>query len=76
MDTDFFPMTVQATADYLGVSTSTVYKYSMRGVLPCYRPTGGRLYFKVEDLREWVIAGRKSSEAELRAKALTMRVRR
>jgi len=46
-------MTVKDTADYLRVSTSTVYRYAERNELPYYKMKLG-LRFRKEDVDVWL----------------------
>lgn len=38
----------------LGVSSSYLYKCSSQGKIPCYRPTKGKLFFKKDEVLEWL----------------------
>ncbi len=38
----------------LGVSQSYLYKCTSQGKIPCYRPTKGKLFFKKEEVMEWI----------------------
>ena len=67
------PLTIKEAADYLGLAVATLYKMTMRGTLPFYKPSGGRVYFKQEELEAWAFSKRTSSTAELQAQALTIR---
>jgi excisionase family DNA binding protein len=59
------PLTVREAADYLKLSTSTLYGLTSRKEIP-FMKRGKRLYFKKEDLRDWIEAGSytPASEAE------------
>lgn len=53
MDKTF--LTVDETANYLGMSKSSIYKMALKGTLPSYKPSGGRVLFKREELDAWVV---------------------
>lgn len=38
----------------LGVSKSYLYKCTSQGKIPCYRPTNGKLFFKKDEVLEWL----------------------
>lgn len=46
-------LSVQETADYLGVSTQTIYKMSSQRRLPKTK-IGGRLRFDLQQLNVWI----------------------
>lgn len=45
----------------LGISKRTLYRYVREGILPCYKPTGGRLFFKRSDVENLISGGLKAS---------------
>ena len=38
----------------LKVSSSFLYKKTAKGKIPCYRPTKGKLFFKKNEVLEWL----------------------
>ncbi len=40
--------------ELLGVSKSYLYKCTAQGKIPCYRPTKGKLFFKKDEVLEWL----------------------
>ena len=42
-------------AEYLGVSTSFLYKLTSGGRITFYKPSGKLIYFRVEDLDSWML---------------------
>lgn len=44
---------------YLDLSTSTLYKLTSKVQIPHYCPNGKKLYFKREELDEWVLKNQK-----------------
>ncbi|SMO83615.1 helix-turn-helix domain-containing protein [Gracilimonas mengyeensis] len=57
------------TAVYTGLSKSHLYKLTSTGGIPCYKPTGKKLYFDKEELDEWMLRNKKVSQDEIDDKA-------
>lgn len=62
-------LTTNEAALYLGMSVSTLYKKTMNNELPFYKPSGRHLYFKRQELREWMLQNRNATNDEMRAEA-------
>ena len=61
-------MNVDEAAEFLGLSKSSIYSMTCKGVLPIMKMNGGRkLYFSRNDLMEFLKAGRKMTDAEIEA---------
>jgi excisionase family DNA binding protein len=56
-------------AVYTGLSKSHLYKLTSTGGIPCYKPTGKKLYFDKEELDEWMLRNKKLSQDEIDDKA-------
>jgi len=56
--------TAEATAHYLGVTTSTLAKYRLTGEGPKFARIGKRIAYLKEDLDAWMLAKRVKSTAE------------
>ena len=68
---------VDETAEYLGVTTPTVYSKNSRGELPgCKAPGSKRLFFFKSDLDAYLRQGRKKTNAEIEAEASEFLVKR
>lgn len=65
-------LTATEAAAYLGVSLSCLYKWTMNRVIPHYKPNGKLCYFEREELEEWMLSNRVSTEQELETKAQMM----
>lgn len=50
---------------YLDISLDQLYKLSAAGKLPTHSPTGGKIYFFVSDLEEWVRSGRRATVKDI-----------
>jgi excisionase family DNA binding protein len=55
--------------EYTGLSKSWMYKLTSTGKIPHYKPDGKRLYFKTEELENWMLRNKVLSEEEIRSKA-------
>lgn len=64
------PMTLPEAADFLQLSTQTVYKLVRQKDVPCIKVPGQkRLYFLKADLIEYLKTGRKKTGREIAAEA-------
>jgi excisionase family DNA binding protein len=63
------PLKLGEAAYYLGLSPAFLYKLTSQGRIPHYKPAGGRLYFKLEDLDGYLYRNRRASDYELAEKA-------
>lgn len=54
---------------YTGLSKSHLYKLTSTGGVPCYKPTGKKLYFNKEELDKWMLRNKKLSQNEIDDKA-------
>ena len=59
------PLTVEEAMKYLDVSESFIYKATYRNLIPYYQPGGKKIYFKIEDLDNWIYRNRVKSKEEL-----------
>lgn len=57
-------ITIQQAANLLGVSINGVYRLTHLKKIPYYRPTGKRVYFKIEDINNYLSRNRVQSEQE------------
>jgi excisionase family DNA binding protein len=63
------PLTLGEAAIYLGLSPGFLYKLTSQGRIPYFKPAGGRLYFKLEDLDGYLYRNRRAADYELVTKA-------
>lgn len=66
-------LTTTETADYLGISKSTLYKLMSRKEIPYYKPWGKVALFKASELEALVDRTRISTAMELREQAIESR---
>lgn len=62
-------------ADMLGISLSTLYKWTMMRIIP-HMKKGKLLFFKREELEEWLLSSRVKTEDEIEQEAATELLRR
>jgi excisionase family DNA binding protein len=67
---------VNEAAQLLGLKASTIYKKTMNGEIPFYKPSGGRIHFRRKELEDWLFKNRSSTRAELELEAAKRRKRR
>ena len=49
-------LTTDEAARYMGIKISHLYKLTMRGEIPHYKPNGKMCYFKRTELEQWLTA--------------------
>lgn len=62
-------LTSNEAAKYMGISMSYLYKLTMRGEIPHYKPMGKMCYFNRAELEEWLQQNRVSTTTEITDKA-------
>jgi len=50
---------------YTKLSESYLYQLTSNGGIPCYKPNGKLLYFKREEVEDWMLSNRKATNIEL-----------
>lgn len=68
--------TFDEVAQYTGLSKSHLYKLTSTGGIPCYKPTGKKIYFNRIEIDEWLLRGRKLSQDEIDDRAETFLMER
>ena len=63
-------LNIQEASEYLGISTSHLYKHTSNNNIPFFRPQGKRIYFKRSELDEWLLRNRNSSNFALEHKVI------
>lgn len=64
-------LTVEEACEYTTLSLSAIYKKTHNRLIPYYKPDGGKIFFKREDLDNWMMSCRVATDEELRRKAAT-----
>ncbi len=62
-------MTVEEATGYLGISLSHIYKLTSSRSIPCYKPTGKKVYFKKDELDAWRLRNKHVSMDEIEREA-------
>lgn len=62
-------LTSNEAASYMGVSKSYLYKMTMERQIPHYKPMGKMMYFNRQELEQWLLRNRVSTQEELEEKA-------
>ncbi|GHT60283.1 hypothetical protein FACS1894109_17770 [Spirochaetia bacterium] len=52
------PLDTGEAAEYMHFKKSYFYQLTRSGKIPCFRPTGGKLYFRREDLDAFIFRNR------------------
>ena len=50
---------------YTNLSESYLYELTSSGGIPCYKPNGKHLYFKTQEIEDWMLRNRKATNIEL-----------
>lgn len=68
-------LTAREASAYMGVSMSHLYKLTMQGAVPHYKPQGKMVYFNRAELEAWLQTNRVATSAEIadRAQAYCMK---
>lgn len=62
-------LTSDEASRYMGVSKSYLYKLTMRGQIPHYKPMGKMCYFNRLELEEWLQSNRIATDSEISQQA-------
>lgn len=62
-------LTSAEAAAYLGVSLSTLHKWTMARAIPFSKPNGKLCFFERRELEAWAMSGRVSTSDEIKARA-------
>ena len=50
---------------YTNLSKSYLYELTSSGGIPCYKPNGKQLYFKKQEIEDWLLSNRKATNIEI-----------
>lgn len=62
-------LTAEETARYMGISKSYLYKLTMRGEIPHYKPMGKMCYFNRAEVEAWLQQNRCATATEISDRA-------
>ncbi|MGG5507159.1 MULTISPECIES: helix-turn-helix transcriptional regulator [unclassified Myroides] len=63
-------LNVQELSDYIGMSTSSIYKLVYNNKIPNYKPNGKILYFDREEINTWLRQNKSQSISQIQQQAL------
>ncbi len=65
-------LNLEEASTYLGVSKSNLYKKTSASKIPHYKPEGKIIYFRREELDQWMLRNRQSTVDEIMDKAASL----
>lgn len=63
--------TLDECSTFTGYSKNHLYRLTSQRAIPFYKPMGGTIYFKKQEVEEWLLQNRQATEAEINSKATT-----
>jgi excisionase family DNA binding protein len=63
------PMNVKEVASYLHLAVATIYGLTHSGIIPYYK-TGKKLYFKKDDIDEWIFSKKRKTHDDIAKEAM------
>jgi excisionase family DNA binding protein len=63
------PLGIAEAAEFLGLSKNYLHKLCHLGKITFYKPGGGRVLFKMDDLEQYAFRNRRAADYELSDKA-------
>lgn len=63
-------LTFNEFIDYCGFSPSKGYKTVHENGIPYFKPNNGKLFFKLEDVKKYLLQNRQSSKSEIESQSL------
>ena len=64
-------LTLEEVALYTGMSKAHIYRLTSSRAIPHYKPSGGCLFFKKDEIVKWLLRGRRATDEELEIEAQT-----
>lgn len=58
----------EEVAELIGISKGYLYKLTSARQIPYYKPRGGGIYFKREEVEQWMLRNRRATREELAGK--------
>jgi len=62
-------LSVDEAAIFTGLSKNYLYKLMHQQRIPYYKPLGGRVFFKQDELEAFIFRGRRAADYELQSRA-------
>lgn len=67
-------LNINEIAQYTGLSKLYLYKLTSKNTIPHYKPNGKHVYFKKEEIDNWLLRNRQSTNEELENEAINYSV--
>jgi len=64
-------LTLDETALFTGLSKGYIYRLTSNQEIPHYKRNGRNIYFKKEEIEDWLLQNRVATKAEIESKATT-----
>ncbi len=64
-------LTIDEVGAYTGLSKSYLYKLTSTNQIPFYKPNNKMVYFKRQEIEEWLLQNRRKTKAEIEGEAAT-----
>lgn len=64
-------LTLDECSTFTGYSKNHLYRLTSQRAIPFYKPMGGTIYFKKQEIEDWLLQNRQATEAEINRKATT-----
>jgi excisionase family DNA binding protein len=61
---------IEEIAQYTGLSKLYIYKLTSKNSIPHYKPNGKNIYFKKEEIDNWLLRNRQATNEELESEAV------
>ena len=63
------PLTVDVACEFTGLKKNYIYKLVHQKKIPYYKPMGGRIYFKLSELEDFLFRNRHGADYEEASRA-------
>jgi len=67
-------LNIDETAIYTGISKLYLYKLTSKSEIPHYKPNGKNIFFKKEELDNWLLRNRQATNEEMESEAFNYSV--
>ena len=64
-------LTMEECALLTGMSVNNLYRHTSERTIPFYKPMGGKIYFRKEEIERWMLRGRQATKDEVESEAST-----
>ena len=64
-------LTIDETSLLTGFTVGNLYRMTSKKTIPFYKPMGGKIFFKKEEIERWMLRNRQATKEELESEAAT-----